>query len=57
MGTQLMTAMIGYLRESGYKQTSLSVQKENYAIKLYKKVGFEIVDENDEDYLMLLKLN
>ena len=32
----------------GYKQVSLSVQKMNYAVHMYLKVGFEIVDENDE---------
>ncbi|RNC64896.1 GNAT family N-acetyltransferase [Proteiniphilum sp. X52] len=56
IGTELMKKMIEHLREKGYKQTSLSVQKENYAVKLYKKLGFEIIAENDEDYLMLLHL-
>ena len=57
IGTKLMNKMINHLQKSGYKHTSLSVQKENYAVKLYRKVGFEIIDENDEDYIMLLKLN
>jgi ribosomal protein S18 acetylase RimI-like enzyme len=57
IGTKLMNKMINHLQKSGYKQASLSVQKENYAVKLYKKVGFKIIDENDEDYIMLLKLN
>jgi len=57
IGTQLMSKMIDHLRENGYAQTSLSVQKENYAVKLYKKLGFEIIDEHNDDYLMLLKLN
>ena len=57
IGTQLMGKMIDYLRDSGYSQASLSVQKENYAYKLYNNFGFEIIDENNEDYLMLLKLN
>lgn len=56
IGTRLMSAMIVYLRESGYKQTSLSVKKENYVVKLYKKMGFEVIAEDEEDYLMLLKL-
>lgn len=56
IGTQLMSAMITYLRGSGYKQTSLNVKKENYAVKLYKKMGFEVIAEDEEDYLMLLKL-
>ncbi len=56
IGTKLMTAMIKHLRDSGYKQTSLNVKKDNYAVKLYKNMGFEIVGEDSEDYLMLLKL-
>lgn len=48
--------MIDCLRKSGHKQASLSVQKENYAVKLYFKMGFKIIRENDEDYLMILKL-
>ncbi len=56
VGTLLMKKMISYLAENGYTQTSLSVQKENYAVKLYKNLGFKIVDETKEDYIMLLKL-
>ena len=56
IGTALMNEMIAYLRKSGYKQTSLSVQKENYAVNFYKKLGFEVVKENDADYLMILKI-
>jgi len=56
IGTRLMVGMIDYLKKSGYKKASLSVQKENYAVALYKKVGFEIVNEHDNDYLMLLSL-
>lgn len=56
IGTLLMEKMILYLIKNGYHQTSLSVQKENYAVRMYKKLGFEIIDENNEDYLMLLKL-
>jgi len=56
IGTLLMKKMISYLIENEYNQTSLSVQKENYAVRMYKKLGFEIIDENKDDYLMLLKL-
>ena len=27
----------------------------NYAARMYRKVGFEIVDENDEEYIMICK--
>ncbi len=43
-------------KDKGYKQTSLSVQKANYVVELYRKVGFEVVDENEEEYIMLCEL-
>ena len=56
IGTKLMKQMLLTLREQGYRQASLSVQKENYAVRLYEKVGFQIVDENDEEYIMVCRL-
>lgn len=56
IGTALMQNMLEILKKKGYKQTSLAVQKANYAVKMYKNVGFEIVDENEEEYIMLCKL-
>lgn len=56
IGTAMMKKMLCMLKENGYKQTSLAVQKKNYAVKMYKKVGFEVVDENDEEYIMLCRL-
>jgi hypothetical protein len=31
------------------------VDKRNYAVKMYKELGFEIVRENEQDYVMMLK--
>lgn len=56
IGTALMKAMLQFLSEKGYKQTSLSVQKANYAVNMYRKAGFEVVGENKEEYIMLCKL-
>ena len=56
IGTQLMTKMLDILKENGYKRASLAVQKANYAVKLYEKVGFKIIDENDEEYIMVCEL-
>ena len=56
IGTDLMLKMLELLKQKGYKKASLAVQKENYAVKMYKKVGFEIIDENDEEYIMICKL-
>lgn len=54
VGSRLMTVMIEHLHKSGYNQASLNVKKENYAVKLYRKMGFEIAKEDEEDYLMIL---
>ena len=56
IGTDLMKQMLVKLKLQGYKQASLAVQKMNYAVRMYKKVGFKIVDENDEEYIMLCRL-
>ncbi|SEK42457.1 GNAT family N-acetyltransferase [Ruminococcus albus] len=53
IGTALMTEMLKVLKNAGFARASLAVQKANYAVKLYKKVGFKIVEENDEEYIML----
>lgn len=57
IGTELMRSMLDLLRANGYKRASLAVQKENYAVKLYQKVGFEIVGENEQEYIMLLEIS
>ena len=56
IGTKLMETMLKLLREKGYQKTSLTVQKNNYAVKMYKKVGFRIVDENEQEYIMACNL-
>ena len=56
IGTKLMQEMLEALRKDGYTQVSLSVQKSNYAVKMYQKVGFEILCENDEEYIMVCGL-
>ena len=56
IGTALMRTMLQFLKDKGYKQTSLSVQKENYAVDMYRKAGFEMISENDEEYIMVCKL-
>lgn len=56
IGTDMMKKMLLLLKEKGYKKASLAVQKENYALKMYLKVGFKIVDENKEEYIMVCYL-
>ena len=56
IGTKLMQEMLNLLKEKGYKRASLAVQKANYAVRMYEKVGFETVDENEEEYIMVCSL-
>ena len=56
IGTALMKKMLEELRNKGYNKASLAVQKVNYAVGMYKKVGFEIIDESEEEYIMICQL-
>lgn len=56
IGTELMKKMLNLLKEQGYKRTSLAVQKDNYAVRMYQNVGFEIIEELKEEYLMVCDL-
>lgn len=56
IGTEPMKQILAALKAQGYKQVSLSVQKINYAVRMYEKVGFEIARENEADYIMICKL-
>ena len=53
IGTAMMKEILTLLKSHGYSRVSLSVQKANYAVKLYLKIGFEIVGENEEEYIMV----
>ena len=57
IGTALMKNMLNELEQRGYEKTSLAVQKANYAVSMYKNVGFKIVDENEEEYIMVCQFN
>lgn len=56
IGTALMKAMLKLLKNKGYKRASLSVQKENYAVNMYRKSRFKAVCENEKEYIMICKL-
>lgn len=57
IGTALMKDMLKLLKKHGYKRASLAVQKDNYAVGMYKKVGFKIMKESEEEYLMVHNLD
>ncbi len=52
IGSQLLSQMLDLLRQKGYRQVSLSVQKANYALRMYQKVGFEVIADRGEEVLM-----
>lgn len=53
IGTALLRSILKDLEQRSYKQVSLSVQKENYAFNLYKKMGFEVYLERETDVVMV----
>ena len=56
IGSLLFDELLLRLKARGYHQVSLSVQKANYALKMYQKAGFETARENAEDLVMVKKL-
>lgn len=56
IGTELMKEMLRLLKTKGYQKVSLSVQKENRAVSLYKRLSFQVVKTNEEDYIMIYNL-
>ena len=57
LGTALLGALLQKLGELGYRQASLSVQKANYAVKLYEKAGFRVLEDKGEEYIMVCPLS
>ncbi len=57
IGTAMMKEMLNYLRQQNYRKVSLAVQKKNYALKMYLNLGFQIIDENEEEYIMIFYFN
>ena len=55
-GNKLLKALIAEAKKQHVKALSLSVAKENRAVRLYKENGFEILKEKETDYLMVLKI-
>ena len=54
IGTELLRKMLEKLRQQGYERVSLSVQKENYALRMYQRAGFKTVEDHGEELLMVL---
>ena len=53
LGQQLMIAILDLLKSKGYPSVSLSVSKENPAIRFYRRLGFVVVEDRRDDFLMV----
>ena len=56
IGSSLIKEMLSLLQIHDYKCVSLSVQKANYAAKLYQKIGFRIIKEIGDEWIMTYNL-
>ena len=58
IGTAMMRVMLDELCDAGYTRASLSVQKENPALRLYERLGFRIIGDgvDDTEWLMVVDL-
>ena len=56
VGTRLLNEMFAVLKDAGFLSVSLSVQKENFAVNMYHRVGFEVVKDNGGELVMRKKL-
>ena len=58
IGSQMMKKLFELLHRHGYERTSLSVQKNNPAVRFYQRLGYKIATErtNHGDYLMIKTL-
>lgn len=57
IGSRILESLLNSLCENGYEQVSLSVDKTNYAVSMYRKFEFETIVEREHDYLMVKHLN
>ncbi|HBR34583.1 MAG TPA: hypothetical protein DD734_08110 [Firmicutes bacterium] len=61
IGTKLMKKLFTVLRTNGYSRTSLSVQKDNPAVRFYERLGYRVAEEKSDhvgnvDFIMLKEL-
>ena len=56
LGTALLQALFKEFKINGYHKISLSVSKTSSAIRLYKRLGFDLNKSQEHDYLMLKHL-
>ena len=52
IGLEMLNTIFSSYLEMGIKEISLSVYKENYVYRLYKKVGFKVSEETETTFTM-----
>lgn len=57
IGTRLLIDMLNRLSMNGYESVSLSVDCQNYAIRLYQKYGFVTVETDSNSATMIKSLH
>jgi ribosomal protein S18 acetylase RimI-like enzyme len=56
VATKLLRWLIEDMKNTEYERLSLCVTKDNHALKLYEKVGFEVYQDIGDSYIMICKL-
>lgn len=55
LGTRILTALIERLKEQDIPGLSLSTDRRNAAVHLYKRFGFQLIHEDGDSMTMLLR--
>ncbi len=56
VGTSLLRALADRARSDGFDALSLSVEKDNPAVRLYERAGFSVVESDVNTFTMCLNL-
>ena len=56
IGTEMMRRMLELLKQQGYRKVSLSCQKANKAVDLYRRYGFMVHEDKDDEFIMVREL-
>ncbi|AXQ78171.1 GNAT family N-acetyltransferase [Streptococcus chenjunshii] len=56
IGKVLLETFLASLKKGGCCKVSLSVQKANPAVHLYRQLGFHVFKQNQEDFVMVCRL-
>lgn len=57
IGVSLMESLFKVAAMHDFPKLSLSVAKDNYALMLYRSVGFSVYEEREDSFLMVREIN